>query len=138
MVAAIAAFGDRGASEFPAPDDEGFVEQAALFEIADQGGGRFVHIGAAFVRFLVDVFVIVPGLAGAVVNLHVADAALDQTAGHQAAMGVRGVAVIVADGSGFFAGYRRRRMRFELHAVGGFHGLDAAFEVRDRCRSTAS
>ena len=97
MVAAVAAFGDGRAAELAAPDDGGFVEQAAALEVADQGGGGLVHVGAAAAEVLVDAAVIVPRLAGAVVDVDGAHAALDQAAGEQAAVGEGGGAVFLAD-----------------------------------------
>ena len=45
IASAGAAFAERGAAEFTAPDDEGVIEHAALAQVADQGGDGFV--GAA-------------------------------------------------------------------------------------------
>src|SRR5262245_52389885 len=51
MVAAVIRRGERalavdGAAELAAPDDECIVEQAALLEVADEGGGRLIDIAA--------------------------------------------------------------------------------------------
>src|SRR6185503_14273534 len=47
VVAAVAVLRARGASEFPAPDDQGLVQQAAALQIADQGGRGLVHVRTA-------------------------------------------------------------------------------------------
>src|SRR5579863_6142482 len=54
VVAAVAAFGDGGAPELAAPNDGGLVQEAATFEIANEGGGSAVHVGAAVAKVLVD------------------------------------------------------------------------------------
>ena len=43
-----AAFTERCAAEFPAPDNQGIFQEPALFEVADEGGDRLVHGGALF------------------------------------------------------------------------------------------
>jgi hypothetical protein len=44
VIAAFGAFLEEGhAAELGAPDDEGVVEQAALFQVADQRGGGLVE-----------------------------------------------------------------------------------------------
>src|SRR5437660_8500381 len=103
VVAAVAGFGDGSAAEFTAPDDGGLIEQAAAFEIADQRGRGLVHVGAAIAEVLVDLAVIVPGLAGAVNDVNGANAALDKAAGQEAAVGERGGAIFFADGGGLVA-----------------------------------
>ena len=71
--------------------------------------------------------VIVPGLAGAVIDVDGANAALHQAAGQQAAVGERRVAVLLANRLRLLAEIEDVD-RFGLHAVGRFHRLDAAFE----------
>src|ERR1700691_3540518 len=49
VIAAIVLFGEFPlavvrSAEFPAPDDECFVQQAPLFEVGDEGGGSLVGI----------------------------------------------------------------------------------------------
>jgi hypothetical protein len=51
MIAAVVLFGESPlridrAAEFAAPDHQGFVEQAALLEILDQGVARLIDIAA--------------------------------------------------------------------------------------------
>ena len=65
-----------GAPEFAAPDDEGFIEKAALFEICEEAGDRFVDLLAFDGEGLVDGFaegaaVVVPT---PIVELYEADA----------------------------------------------------------------
>src|SRR5205823_711104 len=87
VVAAVTAFGNGGAAEFASPDDSGLAQEAAAFEVADERGGGAVHVGAAAAQVLVDAAVVVPGLAGAIVDVNGADAALDETARQDAAIG---------------------------------------------------
>ena len=80
-----------------------------------------------------DVGVGVPLAAGAHVELHEADAALDEAAGHQAVAAVGGGGLIVdAVEVERFGGFVRDVGRFRrggLHAVGELVGGDAGFEV---------
>ena len=59
--------------------------------------------------------------------MHVTDTFFDQPAGQQAAVGVRRGSILLAHGGRLLADIERIE-RGELHAVGGFHGLNAAFE----------
>ena len=44
------------ASEFPTPHDQRFVQQAAAFQVLDQGGHRFVHRGTFLRQAVSDIF----------------------------------------------------------------------------------
>ena len=61
-------------------------------------------------------------------DVDVADASLDEAAGEEAAGGKVARSIFVADGGGLFADIEGVE-RGELHAIGRFHRLDAAFEV---------
>src|SRR5438067_2018809 len=77
---------ERRPAELPAPDDQRLVKQAAPLEVADQGGDRPVHGAALVHQALADVLA-GPGAVEVptpVVELHEADALLDQPAGQQA------------------------------------------------------
>ena len=79
--------------------------------------------------------VIVPGLAGAVIDMDGAHAALDEPARQQAAVRERSVAVLFAHRFGLLADIEDVG-GFELHAEGRLHRLDAAFEIlvlAERC-----
>src|SRR5204862_2490083 len=86
VVAAIFALGDGQAAEFTGPEDDGVVEETALFEIEDEGGaglvGHFAEAAKSFRVFVVSV----PGLA-VEENLDEANALLDEAAGHEATPG---------------------------------------------------
>ena len=45
VVPSIAFFAHRGTAEFATPDDEGFVEEAALFEVGDEADDGLVDLG---------------------------------------------------------------------------------------------
>ena len=107
VVAAVVLLGEDalavgGAAEFPAPDDEGFVEEAALFEVGDEGGGALV----GFLTFLAqsggEAAVVVPV---AMAELDKADAALGEAAGEEAIIAEAGLAgfgaVEIEHGLGF-------------------------------------
>ncbi len=70
---------------------------------------------------------IIPVLAGVVVDVHVADALFHEAAGEEAAVAEGRGAVFGADRFGLLAEVEDVES-LKLHAVGGFHGLDAAFE----------
>src|SRR5687768_8676858 len=66
------------AAEFAAPDHERVVEHAALLEIVQQRGDWLVDLGGKLAMIRLDVGMVIPGLAGAVPELHKAHAALNQ------------------------------------------------------------
>src|SRR5262249_54870483 len=91
-------FGDGGAAELAAPQDEGAVEQAALVEVGEEGGGRLVPALGEAAVLGGQVVVVVPRLAGAAPDLHEAHAPLQQAAGDEELPAVDAGAVAVADG----------------------------------------
>ena len=60
MLAAVRALGRWRATEFAAPQDKRVFEQAARFEVNQQGGNRLVHRGTAFGQFFAQASVMVP------------------------------------------------------------------------------
>ena len=91
VVAAIVLFGEGTlaivcAAEFAAPDDEGLVEQTALFEIEYERGGGLVGVFALSLDLHGQVIVAVPAL---VIELHEAHAALGEFSCEQAIGGER-------------------------------------------------
>src|SRR5262249_38521172 len=89
VVAAVVVLGqgplavDR-AAELPAPDDQRVLQEAALLQVLDQGGGGAVHVLALAADLLGQVAVLV---TAAVHELDEADAALDHAPGQQAVAG---------------------------------------------------
>src|SRR5262249_12554213 len=77
-VAAGGEFDDGGSTKLAAPDDQGFVEQAALLEVFEQRADRLVGSAgeAAVIRF--EIGVAVPRDGGAVIDLDEAHASFDQ------------------------------------------------------------
>ena len=119
-------FDGRCAAEFAAPQDEGFVEQTALFQVGEQGGDGLVpQGGVAFVQH--DVVVVIPGDALAGPGLDEAHPALDQAARDEHLPAVNGVAVEVAD-VGRFGGNIEHVGGFHLHAESQVEGLDARLQ----------
>ena len=127
MIAAVAAFGDRRTAEFAAPDHRRFIEQTSAFEIADQGGTGAVHIRASAAQVAVDLVMIVPRLAGTIVDVNRCRRRARRAVREDAAVGERRRAIFFAHGRGF-AAQIERFVSFGLHAKGGFHRLDAGFE----------
>src|SRR5262249_926356 len=58
--AALVFLGHGGAAEFTAPDDDGVVEQAALFEVLDERGGGAVNVGGVLADVFDEIVVMVP------------------------------------------------------------------------------
>ena len=79
------ALAKNSAAEFGEEHDERVFEQAALFEVFEQGGGGLVDVAALVGQLPCDGDVLVPA---AVEELHEADVALEQPAGQQAVGGV--------------------------------------------------
>ncbi len=133
VVAAGAALGHGHAAELAAPDDEGAVEQAAAFQVGEQGGDGLVGLGAHGGVVGFDVVVRVPAGEVAGVELNEADPALDEAAGEEASgaeVGGDGVVEAVeAAGGGGLAGEVDGLGGGGLHPVGEFVRLDAGGEV---------
>src|ERR1051325_3645822 len=93
MIAAcgVAVFAHRSAPEFAAPDDEGVGEKSARLQILDERCLSLIDLATNLLEVPLQVFsgstVAVPV---GVIDLHEADAALDQTPGEQAISGKRG------------------------------------------------
>ncbi len=130
VVAAFAAFflGHGSAAEFSAPDDECVVEEAALFEVGEEGPGGFIGEWAADVHIFDEVAVVVPS---AVVEVDEADAFFGEAAGEEAIGGVGAVAglgsVHIEDVLGFVAEVHQvgdGHLHLEGHFVGGDPGFD--------------
>ena len=116
VVAAVGVGGERplrvdGAAELPSPDDERVVEHPAGLEILDQCRGRLIGVEALGLEIVGEIAVMVPA---AVENLHDADAALDEPAGEDQAVGEgsRLVDVIAIHGE------RLRRFAAEVDQIG--------------------
>ncbi len=119
VVAAFATLGAGHSTEFGGPEDEGVIEEAALFEIDDEGGDGFGHAPGERAVVALDVFMAVPVAAGETVvvaapDLHEADAAFDEASGGQA---------FAAHVVGFFFGVDLGGPDFAmfLNAIHGFH-----------------
>ena len=100
VVASEVVFGDialtvGGAAEFAAPDDEGFVEETALFEVGDEGGGALIGFCAFLADAAGETAVVVPV---AVAELDEADAAFGETAGEETVVSEAGFALFRAVG----------------------------------------
>ncbi len=80
----IALAGDA-ASEFATPDDESVLEEAALFEVAQEGGGGLVNVGAPALAPTAEAAVVIPiGME----ELDEADVSFRHAAGEDAIGGV--------------------------------------------------
>ena len=88
VIAPIVAALDHGsAAELAAPDDEGVVEQAALFEVFDQGGAGLVGSLAVLLDGFGEIAMLVPGF---VKELNEAHPTFGEAAGKQAVAGITG------------------------------------------------
>ena len=123
VVVAVFVFGGL-AAELAAPNDEGAVEEAALFEVGEERGERAVDLTGLGGEFLVEVLVMVPAV---VPDLDDAHAALDEPAGDKELFALLAGAVGGAGGFGFF-GDVERVGGLGLHAEGDLVGFEARLE----------
>src|SRR5467141_1794160 len=70
-------FDDGGAAEFGAANNQRLVEEPSGFQVLDEGGKRLIRIVGVLAMQL-DIKMMVPGIALGVVQLHHANAPLDQ------------------------------------------------------------
>ncbi len=129
VVASVGALAVGGAAELAAPDDEGVLEEIALFEVLKEAGDGLVDLTAVVFEGGSEVGVVVPVAVG---DFDEADARFDEFAGHEAlfAEGVGGAfadAVEFLGGGGFFAEVHDVG-DFGLHAEGEFVGFDDAVD----------
>ena len=89
VVAAVGALGHRRAAELAAPDDQRGVQQAAGFQVREQGRDRLVDGPGVVLVAVLQVAVLVPAVAAdrRTEQLDEAHAALDQPPGDQALAG---------------------------------------------------
>jgi hypothetical protein len=110
-----------GAAELATPHDERAFEQSTLFEVGDEGSDGLVHPVHEIAMGTLNVVVAVPGT---VVELHEANAFLDELAGKEAfaAKGVRGVVADAIEFFGFliFLGEVESLGHLHLHAESEF------------------
>ncbi len=126
MVATIVSTLDHGRpTELTAPDDEGVVEESPLAEIADEGGGGAIGVGAVALEVADEVAVLIPGF---VEDLDEADVAFNEATREEAGVGEGGFAGFGAvgfEGGLGFAGEVHQVGGGRLHAVGHLEGGDA-------------
>ena len=128
VVTSGAIFRGGSASEFAAPEDEGVIEESALFEVREESGDGAIDGVAEVASGIVVITVCVPWLSVAIVDLDEANAAFSESAGEQAAVGEVSLSVEFAGGFGFLLQVKGVGGG-ELHSEGGFHGLNAGFEL---------
>ncbi len=138
MVAAVGAGRVGSAAHFAGPEDEGFVEEAAGFQVGDEGGDGLVGDAGVFLVAFAEFAVLVPGGVVAVGeragDLDEANAGLDEAAGAKALEGVefvevvRAIDAVEAEGGGGFAGHIAKRGDEGLHAGGGLVIADGGFD----------
>ena len=131
VVATVAVLAHRRAPELAAPHDQRVFEQAALLQVAEQGGDGAVNVLAEIARCGVVIRVRIPRLAVAVIDLDETHAAFRQASRHETAVREVPFAVSLAHRRRLardVEGVRRR----ELHPIGRLHRLDAALQRRVR------
>ena len=126
-------FAHRGAAELAAPDNEGFVKQAFLAQVSDEGGHGLVDFLAAFEETAFKGFELVAAvrIPPAVEKLDKPDAAFNEAASQKAVVGkgrlARLGAVHLMDRFRFLAdvhGFGHRHLHAEGHFVLGDPGED--------------
>ena len=127
MVSTVAIFGHRCSAEFATPDDQGIFQQVTLLQILDQSGNRLIHVfGLVGVRL--DVAVIIPRLAIAIINLNHPHAAFHQSPRRQAAVSKLACAVGLPDLLGFLTKIKNV-LRFCLHPKRHFQRFDSCIQA---------
>src|SRR4051794_20995794 len=81
-------FDRGGASKFSAPNNQRFVEHAALLEIGKERSDTLVAVARQSTVILLQVIVVIPRLAGAMPELHHTHAALEQSASNHELAGL--------------------------------------------------
>ena len=72
----------NGAAKFAAPDDEGVIKEATLFEVFHEGGGALINFMDHFFKVFLEVFSWASmAIPIGVVELDEADAAFDEASG---------------------------------------------------------
>jgi hypothetical protein len=126
----IATLHHRRAAELAAPNDEGVFEQAALFQVHDEGGAGLVGVLAVFLQVGREIAVLVPGF---VEDLHETHSAFDQASGEQDRAGEIGLArldaVQVEDVFWLLRQVHQVR-RAGLHPVSHLERVDARGDLR--------
>ncbi len=117
----------RGAPEFATPNDEGLFQEAAHFEILEEGGDGLVALPCEPLVVFFQIVVVVPGLSGPVPDLHEAHAPLDQAPRDEHLPALGPGPVHPADFLRFPAEIEGIS-GFHLHAVSEFERLQARFE----------
>lgn len=119
----------RGPAKLAAPDDERVFQHASVFEVLEERGNGFVTLGGESLMGYFDSTVAIPGLAGSVPDLHVANAALGEAPRHEHLATLQGVAIHVSDGLRFLRDVKGIG-GLGLHAKTEFERLDASFQLR--------
>src|SRR5207253_999760 len=117
----------RRSAEFPAPDDQRLVEQAALFQVLEQGADSLVALFGEAAVVNLDVVMAIPGLPLAVPDLDEADAALNEPAGDEDLLGLRAGAVHIANMLRLLT-HVEGVGRLHLHTIGQLEGLNAGVD----------
>ena len=124
VIAAVVLLGEDalavgGAAEFPAPDDKCVIKHSEALEVLDERGLRLVGVFALHADFGRQVSMLIPT---AMIELHEADAALGEAAGHEAVVGVGAgnlhIRAIHVEGLGGFLREVGELWHSGLHAVG--------------------
>ena len=124
-----------GASEFSAPNDQGVLEESALFQVGDKAGAGLVDALGLPGKGGINILVVIPAI---VENLDEADAPLDQPASEKAVSGEGSSPTVCVESVEFqnvlgFALHSREFRNGRLHAVGQFvlrnAGLDFGIVV---------
>ena len=85
VLAAVVPFGRGSAAEFATPQDQGVFQQAAGFQVGEEGRNRLIDGLAALGEVFAEAAMLIPGVVGGgVKELHEPHPPLDQSTGQQA------------------------------------------------------
>ena len=129
LVFVFADLGVWSPAKFTAPDDEGFVEKATVFQVVKESCGGFVTVGTKSAMAVIIVAVSVPGLFAVVqvVDLYEADAGFTEATSQEATLRKLGAPVAFMNVLGFLGNIEHIRS-LGLHGVGEFHCTDLGIE----------
>ena len=128
-LAGVPQFHGGRAAKFPAPENQGVLKHAALFEIGHERRDRAVDLGRMFADVALDVVVVIPRLPRAVPELHEAHAALQQPPRDERLPSMHRVAIYRANARRFVANVEGIG-RLKLHAERQLERLDARIKLR--------